>query len=152
MTFLNSRSLDYAVAVIAGTHGDLRWVLGAGTVEYGRYVEAYNVLATRNSEIRDWCRGLLTHTDHDARECGAFLLGQLGNRGQLGDAAEIVVAELGTLTRRPIADDPKRCGQQRPTSPPRMNADIPARAPLCGDGGYGRRLSLEFRLAAVFAF
>jgi HEAT repeat protein len=78
-----------------------------GTVEYGRFVAALNVLATRGSEIRDWCRGLLTHPDYDARECGAFLLGQLGGRGQLGDAVEAVVAELGALTRRPVEEDQK---------------------------------------------
>jgi hypothetical protein len=84
---------------------DGHWV--PGTVEYGRFVEAYNVLATRGPEIRDWCRGLLAHPDYDARECGAFLLGQLGGRRQLGDAAEAVVAELGALTRRPVEDDHK---------------------------------------------
>ena len=84
---------------------DGHWV--PGTVEYGRFVAAYNVLATRGPEIRDWCRGLLSHPDYDARECGAFLLGQLGSRGQLGDAAEAVVAELGALTRRPVEEDHK---------------------------------------------
>lgn len=85
---------------------DGHWIPGR-TVEYGPFVEAYNVLATRGPEIRDWCRGLLTHADYDARECGAFLLGQLGGRGQLGDAVETVVAELGALTRRPVEDDHK---------------------------------------------
>jgi hypothetical protein len=84
---------------------DGHWV--PGTVEYGRFVAAYNELASRGPEIRDWCRGLLAHPDYDARECGAFLLGQLGGRGQLGDAAETVVAELGALTRRPVEDDHK---------------------------------------------
>lgn len=79
---------------------DGHWV--PGTVSYGRFVLAYNELATRGPEIRDWCRSLLVHADYDARECGAFLLGQLGARGQLGDAAEAVIAELGTLRDCPI--------------------------------------------------
>src|SRR4051812_32937557 len=78
-----------------------------GTVEYGRFVAAYNELATRGPEILDWCRALLAHPDYDARECGAFLLGQLGARGQLGNAAEAVVAELGALTQRPVEEDQK---------------------------------------------
>jgi len=85
---------------------DGHWIPGR-TVEYGPFVEAYNVLATRGPEILDWCRGLLTHSDYDARECGAFLLGQLGSRGLLGEATEEVVAELGSLTRRPVEDDAK---------------------------------------------
>jgi hypothetical protein len=74
---------------------------------YNRYVLAQNELAKRGPEIRDWCRRLLTHPDYDARECGAFLLGQLGQRGQLGDAEEAIVAELGALTQRPIEGDSK---------------------------------------------
>jgi len=85
---------------------DGHWIPGR-TVEYGRFVEAYNELATRGPEIRDWSRGLLTHPDYDARECGAFLLGQLGGRGQLGSAVEAVVSELGALTRRPVEEDQK---------------------------------------------
>jgi len=50
---------------------------------------------------------LLIHPDYDARECGAFLLGQLGQRRQLGDAEAAVVAELGALTQRPIEEDCK---------------------------------------------
>jgi PBS lyase HEAT-like repeat len=78
-----------------------------GTGDYGEFVLAYNVLATRGPEIRDWCRRLLTHPDYEAREPGAFLLGQLGFRKQLGDAVEAVIAELGALTRRPVEDDCK---------------------------------------------
>jgi HEAT repeat protein len=85
---------------------DGHWIPGR-TVDYGQFVLAHNELATRGPEIRDWCRGLLTHPDYDARECGAFLLGQLGSRGQLGDAVEAVVAELGALTRRPVEEDQK---------------------------------------------
>jgi hypothetical protein len=85
---------------------DGHWIPGR-TVDYGRFVLAYTELATRGPEIRDWCRGLLAHSDSTARECGAFLLGQLGGRGQLGDATEALVAELGALTRRPVEDDNK---------------------------------------------
>ena len=85
---------------------DGHWIPGR-TVDSGRFVLAYNELATRGPEIRDWCRGLLGHSDYDARECGAFLLGQLGGRGQLGDVVEAVVAELGVLTRRPVEEDSK---------------------------------------------
>jgi hypothetical protein len=75
--------------------------------DYAEFVRACNELAGRGPEIRDWCRRLLTHPDYAARETGAFLLGQLGRRGQLGDAVEAVVDELGALTRRPIEEDCK---------------------------------------------
>ena len=74
---------------------------------YGRYVSAITDLANRGPEIRDWCRDLLIHPDYDARETGAFLLGQLGNRRLLGDAEKAVVAELGALTMRPVEEDCK---------------------------------------------
>ena len=80
---------------------------GPGGGDYAEFVRAYNELAARGPEIRDWCRRLLTHPDYRARESGAFLLGRLGGRRQLGDAAEAVVAELGALTRRPIEEDSK---------------------------------------------
>jgi hypothetical protein len=76
-------------------------------VDHGRFVLAHNELATCGPEIRDWCRGLLTHSDYDARECGAFLLGQLGGRGRLGGVVDAVVAELGALIRRPVEEDGK---------------------------------------------
>jgi PBS lyase HEAT-like repeat len=71
------------------------------------FVRAYSELANRGREIRDWSRKLLVHPDYSARESGAFLLGQLGARGQLGDAVEAVVAELGSLARRPVEEDAK---------------------------------------------
>jgi hypothetical protein len=74
---------------------------------YNRYVLALNELAKRGPEIRDWCRRLLTHPDYDARECGAFLLGQLALRRQLGDAEAAVVMELGALTQRQVEEDSK---------------------------------------------
>lgn len=85
---------------------DRHWIPGK-TIGYGDFVAAYNELATRGPEIRDWCRGLLTHPDYDARGCGAFLLGQLGKRRQLGEAEAAVVKELGALTQRPVEDDCK---------------------------------------------
>jgi HEAT repeat protein len=84
---------------------DRFWAPGTG--DYAKFVRAYNELAKRGTEIRDWCRSLLTHPDYRARESGAFLLGQLGSRGQLGDATDAVIAELGTLTRRPVEEDGK---------------------------------------------
>lgn len=72
--------------------------------DYGEFAEANTELAKRGPEIRDWCRSLLTHSDYAARETGAFLLGQLGRRGQLGDAVELVVGELGAVVRRPVED------------------------------------------------
>jgi HEAT repeat protein len=81
------------------------WIPRTG--EYGEFVAAYNELVTRGPEIRNWCRGLLNHPDYDARECGAFLLGQLGRRAQLGEAVADVVAELGALTQRPVEEDHK---------------------------------------------
>jgi HEAT repeat protein len=85
---------------------DRHWIPGR-TVEYGEFVLAYNELSTRGPEIRDWCRGLLAHPDYNARESGAFLLGQLGKRHQLGDVEAAVVAELGALTQRPVEEDCK---------------------------------------------
>lgn len=84
---------------------DRFWVPGSG--DYAQFVLAYNELANRGPEILDWCRRLLTHPDYWARESGAFLLGKLGHREQLGDAVEAVVAELGALTRRPVDSDGK---------------------------------------------
>src|SRR5262245_12894719 len=75
--------------------------------DYAEFVRTYNELANRGQEIRDWSRRLLVHPNYMARESGAFLLGQLGSRGQLGDAVEAVVAELGSLTRRPVEQDAK---------------------------------------------
>lgn len=74
---------------------------------YNRHVLSLNELAKRGPEIRDWCRRLLTHLDYDARECGAFLLGQLGQRRQLGETEAAVVAELGALILRPVEEDCK---------------------------------------------
>jgi HEAT repeat protein len=84
---------------------DQFWAPGQG--DYAEFVPVYNELATRGPEIRDWCRRLLVHSDYCARESGAFLLGQLGRRRQLGDAVEAVVAELGALIRRPFEEDGK---------------------------------------------
>lgn len=84
---------------------DRFWLSHPG--DYAEFVLAINELAGRGPEIRDWCRRLLTHSDYDARESGAFLLGQLGRRGQLGDVVEAVVEELGSLMRRPVEEDAK---------------------------------------------
>ena len=84
---------------------DRSWYPATG--KYAERVSAENELAARGPEIRDWCRRLLVHPDYDAREAGTFFLGQLGARGQLGDAVEAVVAELGALTRRPVEEDCK---------------------------------------------
>jgi PBS lyase HEAT-like repeat len=97
---MQSMSSDQLMAIC-----DTFWAPGSG--DYAEFVPAYNELATRGPEIRDWCRHLLTHGDYWARESGAFLLGQLGSRGLLGDAVEAVVAELGALTRRPMEEDGK---------------------------------------------
>jgi hypothetical protein len=97
---MDSLSSDQLMAIC-----DRFW--SPGSIEYGEFVLAFNVLARRGPEIRDWCRRLLTHPDYWARESGAFLIGQLDSRGQLGDALEAVVAELGALTRRPMEHDGK---------------------------------------------
>jgi hypothetical protein len=97
---IKSLSSDQLMAIC-----DTFWAPSFG--DYAEFVGAYNELATRGPEIRDWCRHLLTHPDYAARESGAFLLGKLGSRGQLGDVVEAVVAELGSLTRRPMETDGK---------------------------------------------
>jgi hypothetical protein len=74
---------------------------------YRQYVLAVNALGNRGTEIHDWARRLLIHTDYDARETGAWLIGELGKRGQLGDAIEGVVEELAALVDRPIEEDSK---------------------------------------------
>jgi hypothetical protein len=75
--------------------------------QYNRFVSAITELARRGPEIRDWCRQLIVNPDYDAREHGAFLLGQLGKRHCLGDSEAAVITELGELTRRPVEEDPK---------------------------------------------
>ena len=94
---------NYWAAIAAGTTLDK----SQAHVLYEHYVKAQTELAQRGVEIREWCRSLLTHPDYDARECGAFLLGELGKRHLLGEAEEKVVAELGALTKRPVKEDGK---------------------------------------------
>jgi len=84
---------------------DRHWHPNRG--DYAEFVTAYNAIWSRGSEIRDWCRRLLTHPDYEARATGASLLGQLGSRKQLGDAAEAIIEELGAVTRRPMEEDGK---------------------------------------------
>jgi HEAT repeat protein len=79
----------------------------SGPRDYALYVEALNELVKRGRETLAWARGLLVHPDYDAREFGAFLLGQLGRRGLLGKEGASVVEELGALTRRPVEEDCK---------------------------------------------
>jgi hypothetical protein len=70
-------------------------------------VEAENELVKRGPETLTWARDHLVHPDYEARAFGAFLLGELGRRGLLGEAEEAVVEELGALTRRPVEEDGK---------------------------------------------
>lgn len=75
--------------------------------DHAEYVRAVTALTNRGPEILDWARRLLVHPDYWARETGAWLLGELGNRNQLEDTTETVIAELGALTRRSAEEDAK---------------------------------------------
>jgi hypothetical protein len=81
------------------------------TRRYNEYVRAVNALGNRGPEVRDWARRLLVHAEYDARETGAWLLGELGRKGQLGDMVETVVDELAILIDRPFDDDPPKEAQ-----------------------------------------
>jgi hypothetical protein len=74
---------------------------------YNEYVRALNALGNRGPVVRDWARGLLTHPEYDARECGAWLLGELGSKGQLDPWVRSVIDELAVLIDRPIDEDTK---------------------------------------------
>jgi hypothetical protein len=78
---------------------------------YNEYVRALNALGNRGPEVRDWARGLLVHPGSDARESGAWLLGALGSKGQLGEAVEAVIDELAALIDRPFEEDFPKEGQ-----------------------------------------
>jgi HEAT repeat protein len=75
---------------------------------YNDYTRAVNALGGRGPVVRDWARRLLSHPDYDARETGAWLLGELGERGQLGDATGTVITELAALINRPFDEDPPK--------------------------------------------
>lgn len=75
---------------------------------YNNYKLAVNALGDRGSAVRDWARKLLSHSDYCARETGAWLLGELGQRGELGDATGKVISELEKLINRPFDDDPPK--------------------------------------------
>jgi hypothetical protein len=74
---------------------------------YNQYVRALNALGNRGPDVRDWARSLLTHPEYDAREQGAWLLGELGSKGQLDPPVRSVIEELGMLIDRPIEEDSK---------------------------------------------
>jgi hypothetical protein len=78
---------------------------------YSTYVRAVNALSIRGPEMRDWASRLLGHPDYDARETAAFLVGELGARGQLGEAVNNVINELGALINRPFEHDPPKEAQ-----------------------------------------
>ena len=88
---------------------ELYWEeLAAGRFErHGDCTAAQNELAKCGPEVRDWARGLLNHPEYEARSFGAFLLGELGRKRQLGDGEDAVIEELGALTRRPIGEEAK---------------------------------------------
>jgi hypothetical protein len=75
---------------------------------YNDYNRAVNALGSRGPEVRDWARKLLVHSDYFARETGAWLLGELGERGELGDATGTVITELAALINRPFDEDPPK--------------------------------------------
>lgn len=75
--------------------------------QYGRYVNAVNELGRRGPEIRSWARARLQHQEYDAREQAAWLIGQLGGRGQLGDELAPIAEELSELATRSIEGENK---------------------------------------------
>jgi HEAT repeat protein len=76
-------------------------------VQYQSYRRAVEKLSTHGEEIRDWARRMLGHRRYDAREQAAYLLGQLGARGELGDAEDAIIDELDELAHWDIAHDGK---------------------------------------------
>jgi hypothetical protein len=74
---------------------------------YNKYVNAFNELAKRGPEMLGWARLHLQHENYDAREHSAFLIGQLGSRGQIDNEVDSIVAELSQLATRPIVEDNK---------------------------------------------
>jgi hypothetical protein len=75
---------------------------------YENYQLAVKALVNRGPEVRDWARRILSHHDYCARQTGAWLLGELGQRGELGDAIGKVIIELEKLINRPFDDDPPK--------------------------------------------
>jgi HEAT repeat protein len=75
---------------------------------YNDYKLAVNALGSRGPAVRDWARKLLAHPDYLARETGAWLLGELGERGELGDATGAVIVELAGVINRPFEEDPPK--------------------------------------------
>jgi hypothetical protein len=75
---------------------------------YNNHNRVVNALGFRGPEVRDWARRLLAHPDYLARETGAWLLGELGERGELGDVTEAAIGELAALINRPFEKDPPK--------------------------------------------
>ena len=72
-----------------------------------RYVHAINELANRGPAIVDWAIARLRHPGYDAHEQAAWLVGELGSQGHLGEVRESVIEELNWLASRPIEEDTK---------------------------------------------
>jgi hypothetical protein len=75
---------------------------------YENYQIAVNALGSRGPAVRDWARKILSHRDYCARETGAWLLGELGEGGELGDTTGTVITELERLINRPFDEDPPK--------------------------------------------
>jgi HEAT repeat protein len=73
----------------------------------GVVVHAINLLSRRGSEILEWALARLRHPDYDAREHAAYLLGELAERGHLGEQLATVTEELAALVTRPWEEDTK---------------------------------------------
>src|SRR5258708_16998670 len=75
---------------------------------YEDFQLAVYALGSRGPEVREWARKILSHRDYCARETGAWLLGELGERGELGDVTGTVITELERLINRPFDEDPPK--------------------------------------------
>ncbi len=75
--------------------------------QYQEYVNELQALGNYGAEARQRARKLLTNADYEARETGAWLLGEFGELHQLGEEVEAVVGELTALINRPLESDPK---------------------------------------------
>lgn len=94
--------------LINGPHVPPQDAFSASEVStYNQYVQAMNELGTRGPEILEWAIARVRHSEYDAREQAAWLLGELATRNQLGDKKPSAIDELTWLATRSVEEDTK---------------------------------------------
>lgn len=76
-------------------------------VGYNEYVSAINELGKRGMEIWSWAVARIHHSEYDAREQAAWLIGELGARGELKEQLDQAIGELSWLATRQWGDETK---------------------------------------------